>query len=121
MPSQLPGRQGLSEPARRGEHPEAGASNHWLRRVFARRAAPRGPSELPAHDAIHEQTGGEDAPPATLEYEESLVADTRWNVAPAQMVDRKLEALLRMTAAGVFNQVPRGAQVPASGDPVLSG
>jgi hypothetical protein len=40
--------------------------------------------------------------PPLWEYEETLVADARSGLTPAEMVDRKLQALLGGTHAGLF-------------------
>jgi hypothetical protein len=116
MPSQKPNRPGIPEQVDPGKQPEPNASTSRGPLLPSPRAAASLDSEFPDHRPVHQQVSAGEPPTLRGEREEVLIADVRGNVAPAQMVGRKLDALLRSTGFGSFGQASdQGCDRPAGG------
>jgi hypothetical protein len=104
MPSQIRKRQHIPEQADYPRQPKPRVSDCRIPLVVLSRDFYRRRPRLPDHGPVDQQLLALAPRTARMEPEEVLIADARNNVTPAQMVERKLMALVRDVGSGVSVQ-----------------
>ncbi len=104
MPSQVRKRRQVPEQLRQARQPEPAALDCGIASVVSARDAPGRRPRLPDHRPLHQLVLIAERVTVRVEPEEVLIADTRGNLTPSQMVERKLMALLCNVGPGISLQ-----------------